>query len=123
MRKRIVITGAALLVAVVLYGNPTTAQAADQQAKATTSEMPAALLALGVDNKQVLTETQANDVRGEGSRRFRRFRSFRGFGSINVNININNVVQNNIAIGSSQIIQSNSSAIFNGRGFGGGGVQ
>ena len=124
MRKRIVITGAALLVAVVLYGNPTTAQAADQQAKATTSEMPAALLALGVDNKQVLTEGQANEVRGEGRRRFRRFRSFRGFrgfGSINVNvnININNVVQNNIAIGSSQIIQSNSSAIFNGRGFGG----
>ena len=120
MRKRIVITGAALLVAVVLYGNPTTAQAADQQAKATTSEMPAALLALGVDNKQVLTESQANEVRGEGSRQFRRFRRFRGFGNINVNVNINNVVQNNVAILSLGTFQSNSSAILNGVGFGGG---
>jgi len=121
MRKRIVITGAALLVAVVLYGNPTTAQAADQQAKATTSEMPAALLALGVDNKQVLTEGQANDVRGEG-RRFRRFRRFRGFGNINVNININNVVQNNVAILSPGANQANFSSILNGvfrGGFGG----
>ena len=82
--------------------------------------MPAALLALGVDNKQVLTETQANDVRGEG----RRFRRFQGFGNIrvNVNININNVVQNNVAIGNASVFQSNSSAILNGvfrGGFGG----
>ncbi len=112
MRKRIVITGAALLIAVVLYGNPTKAQAADQQAKATTSEMPAALLALGVDNKQVLTEGQAEKVRGEGRRRFRRSR-FGRFGNIRVNINVNNVIQNNVNIGTGSPFQSNFSSIRN----------
>ncbi len=107
MMKRIVITGAALLVAAVIFGNLNTAQAADLQAKATTSEMPAALLALGVDNKQVLTEGQAEEVRGEGRGR-RRMR----FGNIRVNINVNviNITQTNIAIASPGAIQINQAA-------------
>ena len=108
MMKRIVITGAALLVAAVLFGNLNTAQAADQQAKATTSEMPAALLALGVDDSQVLTQAQAQEVRGQ----HRRFRGFR-FGSIRVNININTVNQTNVAIASPGAFQVNMAFIRN----------
>ena len=111
MIKRIAITGAALFVAAVLFGNLNTAQAADKQAKASTSEMPAALLALGVENSHVLTQAQAKEVRGEGHR-FRRMR-FGRFGNIrlNVNVNINTVIQNNVAIGSIGAFQSNSAFI------------
>ncbi len=103
MRKRIVIIGAALLGTVVLFGNPNTAQAADQQAKATTSEMPAALLALGVDNSHVLTQAQAKEVRGQRHRFF----NVR-IGRISLNINIVN--QTNIAIASPGAIQINQAA-------------
>ena len=95
MMKRIMITGAALFVAGILFGNLNTAQAADPQAKASTSEMPAALQSLGIDKSRVLTQAQAKEVRGEG-RRSRRGR----FGGINLNFNFNiiNVVQNNVVI-------------------------
>lgn len=67
------------------------ATSASAEDLAATSELPAAFQAMNVDQGQILTTAQAEEVRGEGGRRF----GLR-VGRINVNVNTNVVTITNI---------------------------